>query len=298
MFALRTRRRAALAFLFMAIPFTALSQDLLGLARSGDLPALNEALPAGANVEPDTLVKPLYFAAQRGHSDVVAYLLERGAPADAVTTFGTALQIAARGNHTSIMNMLLASGADPNLRGGEETKTPLHDAAERGAQEAAELLLANGADVNARSRKDHPPIHLAARKGRTDMVAWLRSNGATPRSVEDFETEELASADLDEGRVAAEICRGCHALATGESSQGRYPAPNLAGVIGREKAVLDFPYTDALKNLNGTWTPQEVNAFIADPTGVAPGTAMGHAGVQNQATRVNIIAYLATLSGE
>ena len=80
---------------------------------------------------------------------------------------------------------------------------------------------------------------------------------------------------------------------------GRFPAPSLAGIVGREKAVqADFPYTAALSGLDGSWTQEEIDRFIADPTGVAPGTAMGHAGIQDRAKRIAIIAHLMSLQAE
>ena len=70
------RRQAIIAFLLTAIPLTAHSQDLVALARSGDLEAVRAALAAMEAVDPATLERPMYFAAQRGHGDVVALLLE------------------------------------------------------------------------------------------------------------------------------------------------------------------------------------------------------------------------------
>ena len=85
-------------------------------------------------------------------------------------------------------------------------------------------------------------------------------------------------------------------MEAGEASPGRYPAPNLAKVVGREKAGLpDFPYSEALRKLGGSWTPEDINQFIADPTGVAPGTEMGHAGIKDEEERIAIIAYLLEL---
>jgi cytochrome c2 len=245
------------------------------------------------------LAMPLYFSAQRGHEDVVVYLLEQGADPNEPTNLGSALQIAARGNQLGVMTQLLNAGAEPDLRGGEDSRTPLHDAAERGRVEAASLLLQHGADIDARNRMDHPPIHLAARKNRDEMVSFLLDKGASPRQVDPIDPGTLENTDLEAGRIAAEICGGCHATKSGEASPGRYPAPNLAGILGRAKAnEMDFPYSDALKAQKGEWTADEINQFIADPTGTVPGTDMGHAGIQDQASRVAIIAYLATLKSE
>ena len=291
------KRLIVAAMLACAVAAPAAAQNLIAAARSGDLEAVRAALPEGTAENPDLLVRPLYFASQRGHETVVRYLLDQGAPANAVTDFGSALQIASRGNHAGIVEILLDAGADPNLPGGEDSDTPLHDAAERGSLETAMLLVANGADVNARNDFDHPPAHLAARRGRSEMLDFLLSHGAKPRAVEKLTAEALSQADLDLGRAESEICWGCHARNAGEPSPGRYPGPHLENVIGREKAGLEgFGYSEALEQMDGVWTPEQIDRFIADPTGVAPGTVMGHKGIHDQATRLAIIAYLMTLS--
>jgi cytochrome c2 len=287
--------------LIAVVPSTAVAQDIVSAAQSGDVAALRAALPPGSHPDPEALIRPLYFASQRGNSDAAIYLLEQGAPANAVTSFGTALEMAARGNHTEIVSALLAAGADPNLPGGEDGKTPLHDAAERGAIEAARLLLQNGADVNARTvRWDQLAIHLAARKGQTEMVALLREMGVGPAPVDPLVTGELEAADLEKGRIAVLECGGCHGLTLTSGAIGHgIPAPNLVGVVGRNKASLEgFPYSEAMRAQTGTWTPDELNIFLSDPTSVVPGTEMGRGRQTDRAVRVAVIAYLASLTAK
>ncbi len=60
----------------------------------------------------------------------------------------------------------------------ENGATPLHIAARYGQKAAAELLLANKADVNARTFKGVMPLHLAAQQGHKDMVELLLANKA------------------------------------------------------------------------------------------------------------------------
>ena len=280
------------------LPGVAAAQDLVSLAISGDMPALKTALPEGSQPDPETLVKPLYFASQRGQDEVVSYVLSIGAQPNSATDLGTALGIAARGNHTGIVAALLAAGADPNLPGGEDKVMPLHQAAERGAIESARLLLDNGADVNAVTlRFGWPAIHYAQLKDRTEMVAFLREMGAGPAPVEALRPGELEAADAQEGRVLAFECGGCHGLTPGEINTGQHPGPNLVGVVGRTKASMEgFPYSEEMRALTGRWTPEELNIFLADPLNVVPGTEMTRGGQPDRAARVAIIAYLTHLT--
>ena len=290
--------RSWLLYLFILFPGGVTAQDLISAARSGDLPALKSVLPAGSNPDPEMLVKPLYFASQRGHVEVVSYLLSMGAHPDSSTDFGTALGIAARGNHTKIISALLAAGANPNLPGGEDEVMPLHQAAERGAIESARLLLKNGADVNAVAvRFRWPAIQFAGFKNQAEMVTFLREMGAGPASVEALRPGELEAADLEEGRVLAFECSGCHGMTLDEFGSGQHPGPNLANVIGRPKAsVEDFPYSKEMRAQTGNWTPEELNIFLADPFNIVPGTTMTRGGQPDRVARVAIIAYLTQLT--
>jgi len=84
-------------------------------------------------------------------------------------------------------------------------------------------------------------------------------------------------------------CSGCHVI--GGVGQG----PNLAGVVGRKAgAAPGFAYTAALKGSGLTWTPANLDRWLAGPQKVVPGTAMT-AVVPDPAERRELIAYLTTL---
>lgn len=56
--------------------------------------------------------------------------------------------------------------------------TPLYWAATKGFKPIAEVLLANGANVNAADSVGHMPLHNAAILGNAAMVGLLLANGA------------------------------------------------------------------------------------------------------------------------
>ena len=71
----------------------------------------------------------------------------------------------------------------------------------------------------------------------------------------------------------------------------------LYGVVGRAVGGVDgFGYSDAMANHGGTWTIEELSAFLENPRNSVPGTAMSFAGLRSDTDRANVIAYLQSLS--
>jgi len=70
----------------------------------------------------------------------------------------------------------LANGVDVDERDESYGGTPLHFAAYSG-NEVVELLIANGADVNAKNQADATPLDKAIEKNRDETVSLLRKHG-------------------------------------------------------------------------------------------------------------------------
>ncbi|EAR50832.1 cytochrome c552 [Oceanicola granulosus HTCC2516] len=106
--------------------------------------------------------------------------------------------------------------------------------------------------------------------------------------------EIYAVADAAAGEELWRNCRACHALEPGVNGTG----PTLHGVVGREVAAVEgFNYSGALRDVVEVWTPEELDGFLADPRGYAPGTAMTYGGMRRAEDRADLIAYLATFEG-
>ncbi|RTZ69395.1 MAG: hypothetical protein DSZ35_02665 [Verrucomicrobia bacterium] len=80
-----------------------------------------------------------------------------------------------RGNIEAV-KQAIADGADVNTM-GDEGETPLHQAALGGHKKVAELLIAKGADLNAKSYGE-TPLDLAIRLGQTETADLLRKTAA------------------------------------------------------------------------------------------------------------------------
>lgn len=84
-----------------------------------------------------------------------------------------------KAEHLEIARLLLDAGADPNAH--KRGQTALHWAARDGQMEMAELLLARGAEVDARARTpqgDVTPLAMALRAEKRDVADLLRRKGA------------------------------------------------------------------------------------------------------------------------
>jgi len=101
--------------------------------------------------------------------------------------------------------------------------------------------------------------------------------------------EVFVNASAAEGEKLWRQCGSCHKLEQGANATGPY----LHGVVGRDIAAADgFAYSDALAGAEGAWTPEELQAFLANPKDYAPGTKMAYRGMSDIADRANMIAYL------
>ncbi len=99
----------------------------------------------------------------------------------------------------------------------------------------------------------------------------------------------MAGADAAKGASSWSKCRACHALEEGKNGVGPY----LAGIMGRDVAAASgFGYSDALKAIEGSWTAEQMDAWLTDPKSFAPGNKMTFAGIRSPEERANLIAYL------
>lgn len=95
--------------------------------------------------------------------------------------------------------------------------------------------------------------------------------------------------DAAAGEKVFNQCKACHTVQAGQNRVG----PHLAGVVGRKAAAVEgFAYSDPMKKSDLTWTPENLDKYLADPKGFIPGNKMAFAGLKKPEDRANVIAYL------
>ncbi len=124
-------------------------------------------------------------------------------------------------------------------------------------------------------------------------IAVPKAAGAAATAEPEVPIDQvLAAGDAARGERVFGKCAACHKL---NSTNG--VGPYLNGVVNRPKAsVADFAgYSEAIRALSDqTWTPEVLYAFLENPKGYMPGTAMNFAGLPSSDDRANLIAYLET----
>jgi cytochrome c len=140
--------------------------------------------------------------------------------------------------------------------------------------------------------------HTGGGHGKEEHAAYVIDTGeaeAEEEVVDEGPTfaDVYATADAAAGEKVWGKCRACHKLEDGANGTG----PHLYDVMGRQiAAVGEFGYSDALASLSDrAWTPEEMDAWLEDPKGYAPGNKMTFAGIRDIEDRANLIAYLETI---
>ena len=98
------------------------------------------------------------------------------------------------------------------------------------------------------------------------------------------------TADIENGKAKFALCASCHTMNQGGASM---TGPNLFGVAGTKAAAIPgYNFSDALKAQTFSWDAEHLDAWIADPRKVVPGTKMTFFGMKDAKDRTDLVAYL------
>lgn len=187
------RTPLAIAGFFAHLPAASLLAD----AGAGGLPPVHRAALVGTAADVKVAIAAnhnagladsnswtaLHYAALRPDPAIASAIMHSGVPADARADDGrTPIHLVAYAGRDEVLTVLLQNAMRPGIRDWIES-TPLHYAADSGHADAARILLAAGAPVDALNGGDTPLI-AACRRAQTEVVSVLLANKASVVSVD------------------------------------------------------------------------------------------------------------------
>ena len=166
----------------------------------------------------------LHISVRNGNYEMAKFLVDKGAEVNiCLNTAGTALHSAAGLGRSDLVELLLNHGADVNARDNSDPRprrlppslnTPLHYAARSHISdfggmmpgmvnlqvikpekvlEVVNILLVNGADINAQNSEGSTPLDLAIQAKNQVLINLLKENGAIKGADKERETIHLSS---------------------------------------------------------------------------------------------------------
>jgi ankyrin repeat protein len=119
----------------------------------------------------------LHSAARNGNVALLKAFFQQESPDSRDKDGRTPLMDAVAAGQLGSVRILLAAGANVNAR-ANDGRTPLIEAAVRGRPKSARLLIAAHADLNYEQRGWGTAVEAAERNGHNDVAAILRNAGA------------------------------------------------------------------------------------------------------------------------
>ncbi|VEN64743.1 unnamed protein product, partial [Callosobruchus maculatus] len=123
----------------------------------------------------------LHYAVNSGNVEMVEYLLatmgkQLSLDQNDICSFSP-LHTAAANGHTEMVNWLIKKGANINSVGGRHRQSALHIAARSGHLGVMKALVDSGADINEVDIEERSVLTLAVRQGNEDCVRYLLELG-------------------------------------------------------------------------------------------------------------------------
>ncbi|MGV8118460.1 MAG: ankyrin repeat domain-containing protein [Candidatus Xenobiia bacterium LiM19] len=160
------------------------TSELIDAVRRGDekkARAMLEANPSLLKARDGNGFEPVHHAAVLQSSEIITYLVSRGADVSAQCFHGLMPLHCAKSKE--VMDFLIANGALVEVENNYFGKTPLHYAALKGDLESMKLLISHGANVNARDKMGRTPLHSALSRGNKEAALFLHKRGAGIRDI-------------------------------------------------------------------------------------------------------------------
>ena len=191
-------------------------------ARNGWAKVANYLLAHGADVNANNS-EALFSATQAGNRTMVELLLNHGADINAsdLKYWGeTSLYIAAENNFPAVVEVLLANKADVNAK-SSSSKTPLFAAVEANHPEIVKLLLDAGANPDLEDMAERTPLGLAVMNNHLDIVRLLLAQRSDVNLKESAGNSSLMNAAWGNWPERVKLLLAAGANVNMENDQGR-----------------------------------------------------------------------------
>ncbi len=181
---IKTNIKSAFVLCFLVSSTSAVqAQDIFKAAEKGDLSAIkmllqkNPKLVIARDMKRTPGNTPLHFAASGDHTEVIEYLIEKGADVNMKSYFGmTPLHVAAQNGQQKVTELLIKKGAAIHVK-DRSRHTPVFYAAFRGYTKVVELLLSKRMDIHVKGKNDMTLLHSAASGGHLILTRHLIEKG-------------------------------------------------------------------------------------------------------------------------
>ena len=183
---------------------------------------------------------PLLFWASSNNPEVARQLIAKGAEVKAVNIDGTTpLHNVQR---LEVAELLIAGGADVNARDKVNGGTPLYYV---NSKEIVELLIAKGADIHARDNGGSTPLHLHV--SNAEIVSLLMQHGADVNAKDESKRTPLHNAALwsmDKAVIRMLVEHGANI-----NDQDKFKSMPIHQAVTRQASVEDASITELLIEL-------------------------------------------------
>src|SRR5688572_16906357 len=123
------------------------------------------------------------------------------------------------------------------------------------------------------------------------VPAMLLVGLAIAAQAQDGGQAQAGSPPIAPAELFKQRCQMCHMPVP---AQPMPLGPDLTGIVGRKAAAGSFKYSAALQKAGVTWTRDTLDAFLAAPGRMVPGTNMA-VSVPDAKDRAVLIEHLSTL---
>jgi len=169
-----------------------IDEEMMEAVKKGDISKVQELIEKGANLNFKGRSGPLHQTIRLNRLKIAELLIAKGADVNAQNQWDWTPIFFSKS--TAAVELLISKGANPSHK-AEDGLTPLHMEALSGRVKSADVLIKNGADVNARDNRGKTPLFSAIKK---EIAEFLISKGAIVNTKDNYGMTPLHAAIMQE----------------------------------------------------------------------------------------------------